>query len=112
LKTKIKNIVLAISMVLMLFIGSTPMDFFHRFTGHEDTIHNTHSDKGITIENLHIHCVFLSLVVDVFTLQVPLQFHRYLLSEYFNPKPLFSERFVQRSVVASALRGPPASLFA
>jgi hypothetical protein len=107
-KRNLSHIILAISMVLVLVIASTPADFIHRFAHHKDTVHTNHG--GLSIDRQHHHCQFLGFVLDHFTPHMPLPFRNVPVVEHFTiVKPLFAERFIQRCIVATSLRGPPSA---
>lgn len=94
-------------MAVLLLAGNTPMDFFHQFANHEDTVH--HERKGLVIEKKHHHCAFLSLTLDSFINDYSLPCVVSKCPEYFITYNQPAVYVVERYVIATALRGPPAA---
>lgn len=107
---RIGNIITYITLVSLLLLNGTAHEFVHSFAGHEDTVDcstRSHSDHHAAFENEHHHCDFLDLAVPVFTsASFTFQLHTVLAHTDYFVLPEYS--FFSRSILHTALRGPPA----
>jgi len=62
---KIRNIVFAVWMSILLLFGGMPMDFIHQFANHKDGIDP--DTKGLVFHSKHHHCAFLAFSLAPFT---------------------------------------------
>lgn len=99
------HIVLSAWLAILLLFGTTPKDFIHVFADHKDTVHTQH--QGFVLEKQHHHCTFLSFSLTVFDNDQQLPFVARLFTEHHGNYIITTERSVNRSVVYTALRGPP-----
>jgi hypothetical protein len=106
-KRNIIKYILAIWFSILLLLGNTPMDFIHLFAHHKDTVHHFH--KGLAIEKKHHHCAFLSLTLTSFINDHQEPVALFTSPEYFIRHAAISSNYIQRSIVAVSLRGPPAA---
>jgi hypothetical protein len=81
------------------------MDFIHLFADHSDTKHN--DQTGLVIEKQHHHCAFLSLTLTSFANDYSVPVLSFYPSEYFTRHAAITSKYIQRSIVAVSLRGPP-----
>ena len=56
--------ILAIILLGVLAINTTPREFIHEFAGHHDTVDILHQRDGVTISEQHRHCDFLQIGVE------------------------------------------------
>ena len=104
-KNNITRYILVIWFSLLLLLGNTPMEFIHLFAGHKDTVHHMH--KGLVIENKHHHCAFLSLTLTSFINDYQVPYIFFIPAQYFPEHAAIATCYIQRTIVAAALRGPP-----
>jgi hypothetical protein len=103
---RITHTLLSGLLAVLLVFGTTAKEYIHLFTHHQDTVH-THHD-GLSFENEHHHCTFLSFtlspfVSDVLTFNV--SFHAVEFSEQQGTE---QEHVAFKTVSVRSLRGPPA----
>jgi hypothetical protein len=107
MKRGILHYFLAVWFSFLLLLGNTPMEFVHSFAGHKDTVHHEH--KGLSFENKHHHCAFLSLTLTCFINDFSVPYVTLRLPVMAGQHTSFGPRFVQRAIIAASLRGPPAA---
>ncbi|XZF16427.1 hypothetical protein ACTHGU_09820 [Chitinophagaceae bacterium MMS25-I14] len=91
---------------MILLFGTTPMEYVHTFTHHKDTVHHAHQ-HGLSFENKHHHCDFLSFQLLPFDNDIYIPHFYYIPAEYCSTHAALVLSFVQRSIVRTSLRGPP-----
>lgn len=104
---RLLNSVVSVFLAVLLIFGSTSKEYIHLFADHKDTVHIQHDHDGLTFENEHHHCTFLSFTLTPFINDAGAYF--------IDERPEYSishiaERVVHlvpRAVPASRLRGPP-----
>jgi hypothetical protein len=95
-------------MYLLLLFGTTAKEFIHMFSGHEDTVHREHAPGEISFESEHHHCEFLSYSLPAFDNDISLPSIIYAGQTMEAEYQSAAVRFVQREVIQTSLRGPPA----
>jgi len=104
-KPKITKYIVAIWFSILLLIGNTPMDFIHLFADHKDSVHGDHT--GPVIEQQHHHCAYLSLTLTSFVNDYSVPVILFASSVYFIHYHAIPQGYIQRSIIAASLRGPP-----
>lgn len=104
---KVLHSVLSVFLGLLLVFGSTSKEYIHLFADHEDTVHCHQHYDGLTIEQEHHHCTFLSFTLTSFINDAG-QYH----IEFRPHHDLILQKaqvdhLIPRAVPASRLRGPP-----
>lgn len=92
----------------MLLFGATPKEAIHAFAHHRDTIHR-HDVQGASIEKEHHHCQFLGFTLDAFANDISLPFVSLANSRFIVISNTLEVATVQRQIIATSLRGPPAA---
>jgi hypothetical protein len=107
-KKSVAKYILVVWCSLLIMLGNTPMEFVHLFADHKDTVH--HEGKGLCIENKHHHCAYLSLTITPFINDYQMLYVRFLPPSYLVMPEAVGVNYVQRCIIATSLRGPPAVL--
>lgn len=96
-------------LALLLWFGATPKEFFHQFASHQDTQDCRQPREGISFEQPHHHCDFLSFQLLPVAIALPLQWLPGLLpSSYPRWKETPVASFFSQPVLGRPQRGPPA----
>lgn len=97
-------------MYLVLLFGTTAKEFIHMFADHEDTVHHAHAPGEYSFEGEHHHCDFLSYSLPAFDNDISFPYVAVVEQSYYREYTETEVRFVQRDIVQTSLRGPPARL--
>ncbi|MCB0699530.1 MAG: hypothetical protein H6551_06880 [Chitinophagales bacterium] len=107
---QILHSVLSFVLAVLLIFGSASKEFIHLFASHEDTVHIHDAHDGLSFENEHHHCTFLSFAlppflndVGTFTLKQPQEYNT-------NTTAVRVVHLIPRTVTSSFLRGPPVAV--
>jgi hypothetical protein len=93
-----------------VLFGGTSKELIHHFAGHEDTVHHQHQ-KGLSFENKHHHCAFLSDFLSPFE-PADFSFHLQTFSVFYRQFSIpVNEKRVSLVRHTVSLRGPPVRLF-
>ena len=104
---KSSHIVFVTGMYMLLLFGTASKEFIHLFTCHEDTVHVDHGE-GLSFESEHHHCDFLNYSLPDFDNDIGFPFITFADQESFTEFQLHKVQFVQREIIQTTLRGPPA----
>lgn len=107
---KSMHIVFIASMYMLLLFGTTAKEFFHAFTGHEDTVHRYHAPGEYSFENEHHHCDFLHYSLPAFENDISYPYVQVLSTIVYKEYRLTDIQLVQREILQTSLRGPPAPI--
>ena len=107
---KTGHIVISAWLAILLLFGSTPKEYIHLFTGHEDTVHSHFEKDGLVIEPEHHHCSFLSYSLPFFVNDAQVIKLYKPSSVYFVYNSFIAVAYTQNSSLTTYLRGPPAFL--
>jgi len=103
---RIAHIVFSCWLAIILVFGTTPMEFVHSFGHHKDTEHRRHQ-HGLSFENKHRHCDFLSFQLMPFDGAIHIPRLSFLASVFVAQQAAVQVHFIQRKIVQASLRGPP-----
>jgi hypothetical protein len=95
-------------MYLLLLFGTASKEFVHLFSGHEDTVHIDHDGTGPFFESEHHHCDFLDQVLPSFDNDIAVPYIAFIEQGSYTEYQLHKVQFVQRAIIQTSLRGPPA----
>jgi hypothetical protein len=95
-------------MYLLLLFGTASKEFIHLFADHHDTVHIDHEGEGPFFESEHHHCDFLNYSLPEFDNDISFPFVAFAEREAYTEYQLHKVRFVQREIIQTSLRGPPA----
>ncbi|UCJ07502.1 hypothetical protein KTO58_28235 [Chitinophaga pendula] len=101
--------ILAIILLGVFMLHTTPREFLHLFAGHQDTIDQidaSHAPDGLTISTAHQHCGFL---------QIGIEPYEHIRSVYTSPVQQIVWTYLQPFIPvctitphhAAGLRAPP-----
>jgi hypothetical protein len=102
---RVAHIVLSAWLAVLLIFGTTAKEYIHLFAHHEDTVHTHH--EGLSFENEHHHCTFLSFTLSPFISEIPILHIAYQNLEFKDQVCFVHERIAFKPVSVRSLRGPP-----
>lgn len=80
------------------------------FADHQDTVHVEHAGGGLSFESEHHHCGFLNYSLPAFDNDISFPFIVFVEQASYPQYEVKEVRFVQRDVIQTSLRGPPATI--
>lgn len=104
---KAAHIIISGCLSLLLLFGGTAKEFIHLFAGHEDTTHCSDNHEGLSFENEHHHCDFLSFALPFFDNDIFIPGLDFIEEKYFSFYAALNSSPIQRAEKHTALRGPP-----
>jgi hypothetical protein len=96
-------------MYLLLIFGTTAREFVHdAFADHHDTVHRYHAPGEYSFESEHHHCEFPNYALPDFNNDISYPFVAIIAQAAHAEYQTHDIQFVQREIIQTALRGPPA----
>jgi hypothetical protein len=103
------HIVFVASVYLLLIFGTTAREFLHNaFADHHDTVHRYHAPGEYSFESEHHHCEFPNYSIPDLHSEISFPYIVLVERPQHQQYQTHDVQFVQREIIQTALRGPPA----